>query len=380
MPDNPYSSKAGNLTRCHQLLAYLAKHKEDLDVHFLSTLWWTEADKQRFSVCYPSIKLFIEELKSSKSNRIRYFFKDKLPKILKKIWKRNVVSKITPSFKKRFMDLHRVNQYDVIIISYAEYGELVEDIDTAYKIIDTHDFFSLQYLYKTDKTELKPIGRVFQEEMRILEHFNEIWTFSIEEEYIFNQFTGRRVQLIPLSFPQHILPSDRNCLYDVIYIASNNPHNINSITWFINEVLPLLPNIKIHIIGVICDHIADHPQLIKLGMVDDLSAIYENSKITICPMLSGTGIKIKVLESLSYGIPVVTSRRGVDGLVNKEDNGCLVAKDAASFAGCIIKLLDDEQHYVDISKQAIAYFSSCHNALREKEILDNTLLPKKSAI
>lgn len=377
MPDNPYSSKAGNLTRCHQMLAYLENHKESLDVHFLSTLWWTEEDKQRFLRSYPSIKLYVEELKSSKTNRIRYFFTDKLPKMLKKLWKGDVVSKITPNFKKRFMNMHKVNQYDTIIISYAEYGELVKDINTAYKIIDTHDFFSLQYLYKTDKEKLKPIGRIFQEEMHILEYFDEIWTYSVEEEYVFNQFTGRHVQLIPLSFQQHILSSSRNCRYDVVYIASNNPHNINSITWFINEVIPLLPELKVHVVGIICQNIADHPQLIKLGMVDDIAEIYEKSKITICPMLSGTGIKIKVLESLSYGIPVVTNRRGVDGLINKENNGCLIAKDAPSFAEYIVKLLEDERYYKELSKQATTYFSSCHKPALEKAILDNALLPKK---
>jgi len=61
-------------------------------------------------------------------------------------------------------------------------------------------------------------------------------------------------------------------------------------------------------------------------MVANLVEFYQNVSIVICPMFSGTGVKIKVLEALSYGIPVVTNQRGVDGLLNKSANGCLVTE------------------------------------------------------
>lgn len=374
MPDNPMGGKAGNLTRCHQMLTYFEEHRKQLDVHFLSSLDWTESDKQKFKIDYPSIRLYVETLKSSKHNRVKYFITDKLPNMLKKLFRGHIVSKVSPNFKKRFDHLHKNNRYDIIIISYAEYGELVKGIDTAHKIVDTHDFFSLQYLQKTTKKDLKPIGKVFQEEISLLKEFDEIWTYSIEEEYIFNQFTEKPVKLIPVSFEPHKLIVDRAYVYNIVYIASNNPHNVASMIWFIKEVLPLLPDVQIHIIGKICRDIADHPQLVKHGMVDDVTNIYAKSKITICPMLSGTGIKIKVIESLAYGIPVVTSRRGVDGLVNKRNNGCVVANEPKSFADSIHRLLNDEVFYKEVREQAMAYFSSCHTPELEKAVLDNILL------
>lgn len=378
MPDNPLYGKAGNLTRCHQMLRYFQDHQDIFEVHFLSSLYWKEEDIKQFDIHYPSIRLIVEPVKSSKKNRIKYFFVDKMPNLLYRFFNGIVVSMVSPHFKKRIDKLYQANQYDIVIISYVGYGELVDHAGAAYKIVDTHDFYTLQHLQKQGAEA--GIGRMFQQEMDILKKFDEIWTYSIEEEYVFGQFTNKEVRLIPISFKQTILPEERLFSYDVVYVASNNPHNIKSINWFVKEVLPLLPDLKVHVIGRICEHIADHPQLQKLGLVEDIHAIYSKSKLTICPMLSGTGIKIKVLESLSYGIPVVTSRRGVDGLINKIDNGCLVANDAKAFADYIKRLLEDDRFYKDISQQAVRYFSLYHKPEMERSVLDRALLTKESTL
>ena len=80
-------------------------------------------------------------------------------------------------------------------------------------------------------------------------------------------------------------------------------------------------------------------------MVQDLEEFYTNARVAICPMLSGTGIKIKVLEALSYGLPVVTNRRGIDGLINKKNNGCIVCQDPKDFADNINQLIKDDVFY-----------------------------------
>ncbi|MFZ4261734.1 glycosyltransferase [Sphingobacterium sp. HJSM2_6] len=374
MPENPFWRGAGNLTRCIQMLTYFEKNKEYLQVYFLSSICWTKEDEERFKQVFPSITLVIEPLKSSRKNRITYFFNDKLPKLIKQFCYGFKVNKVSPNFKKRFQNLHRKIQFDTILISYAEYGDLVTGLPHVRKIIDTHDFFTFQYLEEDRDRAWKSIDRVLYEEMSILKQFDEIWTYSIEEEYVFDQFTNKKVQLIPVTFNQHIPADNRTIKYDIIYVASDNNHNKKSIAWFTNEVLPLLNNRKVHVIGSICKHVKDHPQLIKCGRVEHIEEYYLHAKISICPMLSGTGIKIKVLESLSYGIPVVTNRRGVDGLVNKIENGCLIAQNPKDFANFMTQLLTDENFYKQIANQGINFFSLYHHPKFEKRILDSTLL------
>ena len=91
-------------------------------------------------------------------------------------------------------------------------------------------------------------------------------------------------------------------------------------------------------------------------------------KVVISPMLSGTGLKIKVVEALSHSIPVVCNTRGVDGLINKTENGCLVTDNAEQFAKNITKLIEDNQFYNDISHKANQFYKAylSENAIYSK--------------
>ena len=106
-------------------------------------------------------------------------------------------------------------------------------------------------------------------------------------------------------------------------------------------------------------------------MVDDLQEFYDNARITICPMLSGTGVKIKVLESLSNNLPVVTNTRGVDGLSQKNDNGCLVTDDAKEFAGYIEILLKNDELYDDLRQKAHEFVKNNHSLEKETVFFKN---------
>lgn len=373
MAENPFWSKAGNLTRCLQMLSYFEDRNADLDVTFFSSINWNPADEELFRKTFPSIKLVVESFKSSKSNRIKYFLTDKLPWMLKKSFGNLQVSRVSQSFKGRFQQLVREEGFEQIIISYVEYAELVDGLDNVHKIVDTHDFFTLQKMQKKEDEKQLHVDQIFKEEMALLQLFDEIWTYSVEEQYIFNQFTNRAVELIPLSFAKPIRVSQPRA-YDLIYVASDNPHNIRSIHWFVESVLPKINGLSLHIFGKICRAVPDHSQIVKHGMVDNLDEVYQQAKIAICPMLSGTGIKIKVLEALSYGIPVVTNRRGVDGLVNKVQNGCIVAEDGSDFARAIMELTHDERHYEQLSKEGIDFYDSFYTQQKEWDLFDRKFI------
>ena len=160
-----------------------------------------------------------------------------------------------------------------------------------------------------------------------------------------------------------------------------NEHNIKSAQWFFEKVYPLLPlNISICVVGRICNYIGDYSNVTKIEFVEDLDTLYKQSKITICPMLSGTGVKIKVIESLSFGLPVVCNERGVDGLLNKNNNGCLVAEDENQFANNIIKLLKKEEFYNIIKSEAISFFDKNHSQSIVYQKLDKIFEIEKSVV
>ena len=134
---------------------------------------------------------------------------------------------------------------------------------------------------------------------------------------------------------------------------------MKSVKWFFEEVYPKLNhNLSICVVGKINDHIPELPNVTKMHFVEDLNRVYSESRVAICPMLSGSGLKIKVVEALSFGLPVVCNPRGIDGLINKTNNGCLVTVDASIFSKYIEQLLTDNNFYEQQQALAKNFFAN----------------------
>ena len=76
-----------------------------------------------------------------------------------------------------------------------------------------------------------------------------------------------------------------------------------------------------------------------LGLVDDLTARYQESELVINPVVAGTGLKIKMLEALCHLRPIVTWPAGVDGLDPALSALCYVASDWYAFSEQVIRAL-----------------------------------------
>lgn len=372
VPDCPVAGAAGNITRFKQVLGYLNEASDTCEVDFVSISDWGEWNSetiQKFNTIYPKINLILITRKIDKKNILKLIFQYKIPNAIPKLLRGTSIDITNPFLKRKFTKIINAKKYDKIIISYATWGRLIENINyKTHLILDTHDFITAQNRNRKSK-----IGRYFQSEMDIINLFDEIWTFSAEEKYIFEQFSDKKIVHQPIAFEQHPLIDKESYKYDIVYVASRNPHNISGINWFLDKVLPLLDSkYKVHIIGRIGQEIhKSYPNAIIHGLVEDITEFYQNARITICPMLSGTGVKIKVLESLSYNIPVVTNRRGVDGLVNKSNNGCIVVNNPDDFAQAIHRLITDAVFYKKQQQLGYDYFSNNHNLEIEKLFFTN---------
>jgi polysaccharide biosynthesis protein PslH len=95
------------------------------------------------------------------------------------------------------------------------------------------------------------------------------------------------------------------------------------------------------------------PGVKVLGFVDDLAAIYSASWFTICPLWTGAGTNIKVLESLAFGrtcVATVTGHRGYENCLRAGD-ALLVATDPEGVAEQCIRLCNDEAHRLTLAKR-----------------------------
>jgi hypothetical protein len=375
MPDNPLKQNAGNKIRALSLLEYFKSR--NFQVHFVSEYFWGEWNDQdiaEFENSGLSYSTDILKRKASNKNLISYFFLYKLPNFFYKrklgFLKADFPEMVTIRLKRAFKNILRNNEFDYIFINYASWSTLIENnylIGQATTILDTHDLLSAQNLFK------KNIGASFQEEMRRLSLFDLVIAISAEEKYIFEQFCKAPVTLSPMMLkrpPISQIPVSERA-YDLIYVASENPHNIAAANWFMEHVYPLLPTtLKICVIGKITKYIdGEKTNITLIPFVKDLHTYYQDAKIAICPMLSGTGTKIKVIEAISYQLPVVCNPRGIDGLINKTNNGCLVSETPEGFKNDILSLInnkiiyDMQSVYAKQTFEAIYELDSCYKHL-----------------
>lgn len=357
-PLNPADRNSGSISRALSLLRYFKSR--NLKVDFISKQAWgnyTPKSIAAFEKSGLADKLWVFNRKPVKKNPLVYFFTYKLRHMLFKatlrLEKGSIPNHTTLHLRNQFDALLQQKKYDYIIISYAYWADLIKDnpfLNCAITIIDTHDLLTSQH--QGDKGFDR--GVAIADELRRLAQFQQVWAISVEEAYFFRQFFKERVHYIPMTMDDPLPAMDNPTIkeFDLIYVATDNPHNLASSKWFFEQVYPLLPpGLRICVIGTILQHIPVLNNITGLPYADDLSQYYSKARVAICPMLSGTGLKIKVVEALANGLPVVCSAAGIDGLPDKTNNGCLVANDPAAFAQNIALLLYDAHLY---KKQSIA--------------------------
>jgi polysaccharide biosynthesis protein PslH len=127
------------------------------------------------------------------------------------------------------------------------------------------------------------------------------------------------------------------------------PPNRDGLTWFLREcrgeVLAAVPDFQLLLIGrgtnqPPAEAAAWGHHVRPLGWVDELDDVLLSAAALLSPLRTGSGIKIKVLEALSRGLPVVATRQGVLGLEVGVEDGCLVADTPEGLARCLVAATD----------------------------------------
>ena len=128
--------------------------------------------------------------------------------------------------------------------------------------------------------------------------------------------------------------------------------NVQGLLWFIDAVWPELvarhPDLRFDIVGKNPDRrlreaVAAHPGITLTGYVADLDTVYRDSRVSVAPLLFGSGMKVKVLDAMARGIPTVTTSVGAEGIELEEGRQLLVADEPLHMAERIDALLGDRE-------------------------------------
>jgi glycosyltransferase involved in cell wall biosynthesis len=151
--------------------------------------------------------------------------------------------------------------------------------------------------------------------------------------------------------------------------------NVLGLSWFCREVWPLVrkavPNARLTIAGSglrklssgAFDVPADwhQPGISTVGFIDDLNELYRVTLAMIAPVIGGSGVRMKLLETLSAGMPNVTTPDGAAGLEVTHDRELLIANGANDFANCVVRVLTDPELRERLRNNGYAYLKSAHS-------------------
>lgn len=275
--------------------------------------------------------------------------------------------------------LNRARAADYVWICRPEVNKKFKKIfDIQSPPIWIYDTIDLHYvrlkraleLYPNDPKLKKKINKIKELELSIARQADiTICITSVEKEELKSEAINSTT-VIPnihdLKIKKHLKFEQREGL---IFIGSFAHHpNEDGILWFINEIMPLVwrtnPAITVTLLGA-----NPTPKILALnsekvfvkGYIHDVSDYFEIARVFVAPLRYGAGMKGKIGHSMEFGLPVVTTNIGAEGMGLENEKNSIISNNSAEFADGIIRLYTNEELWLNIhhnSMEAIMPFTT----------------------
>lgn len=151
---------------------------------------------------------------------------------------------------------------------------------------------------------------------------------------------------------------------DTLLFVGNfrHPPNREGLQWLLTHVMPAIiakqPAARLRVVG-------PNPQLLELptplpdwliivGPVEHLRPHLEQCALFVCPVLTGSGVRVKLLEAFAAGIPVVSTSIGAEGLIGDGTPVCAIADSPEAFATEVLRLLNSPEAGLEMAREARA--------------------------
>ena len=263
------------------------------------------------------------------------------------------------------------NFFDIVILSRSHiaikhYHNVKKNCTHAKIIFDTVD---LQYLRERRRAEIENDATVLKEaenskvtELFLATHCDMTLVVSpIEKEFLLQEDPQLRIEV--LSNIHEVTPCttpfcDRK---DLMFVGGfNHLPNVDAMKWFTKEIFPhitkSIPDIKLYIIG--SDPTKEIERLassniIVVGYAKDLTPYFNNCRVFVSPLRYGAGVKGKINQSMSFGLPVISTSIGAEGMGLIEGKNIILADTAEVFARICVDIYYNEKLWNELSKNSI---------------------------
>lgn len=163
----------------------------------------------------------------------------------------------------------------------------------------------------------------------------------------------------------------------LLFVGSRTAPNSDGLAWFLDKVWPTIvaaaPATRLDVVGTVAADFAGTrlPEGVRMhGLVPQLAPFYARAGIVIAPLRFGSGLKIKLVEALAWGKPMVVSPITLQGVEKACGPAVMRAESAAGFASAVLALQQDQALRASLSRAARAVVAEhfapagTHRALR----------------
>ena len=299
---------------------------------------------------------------------------------------------ISESFRSKLIEILHKDRYDIVqleMIYMAPYIETIRANSDALIVLHAHNVEHLIWDRIAKKTNFLPkkwylnhLVRTLRDyELNAINKVDGIAAITYRDAAFFRGETAVPVVDIPFGVnPEEFIPNyEVNKIPTLYHIGSMNwMPNEEGIKWFLKNVWGKLherkPEIQLNLAG---RHMPKWLMNLKkkninvFGEVPSAQEFIRNNDISIVPLLSGSGIRIKIIEAMAMGKTVITTMVGAEGIQYSEYNNIIIADTPTKIIETICRITTDPNEIQRIGKNARKLVEDIYD---NKKIIDRLLI------
>lgn len=289
----------------------------------------------------------------------------------------------------RLKEVLSCKKYDVIHFEnlfMAPYLSTIRSVSSAKCVLRMHNV-EHQIWEKLAQETASPIKRWYLKqlskqlkkyEVDILPKFDAVIPISLEDTHWAKQITNKPLLNLPMGIN-----------FDTFRPQKPGKHffHIGSMEWLpnrqgcaflVNEVWPELvkkdPDCHLHLAGKSMDNQFNHwasEQIHIHGEVDSAKEFMLKNNVMLIPLKSASGLRIKALEAMGLGIPVISSLIGMSGLLNADNAHFIAAESIDEWVAAILNLSNNHSLHAQMAKEGYTFVQNNYDAQVVSEKLVN---------
>lgn len=266
----------------------------------------------------------------------------------------------------------RENSYDCVYFDFSQTFSYAKYIDHPNKLLMSHDVIAQKY--SRMKQYLRPWA--MRSERKMLKAGSIVFTFSEKDCELIRTLYGVKSEATTFFLNPNVLAAEptEDSQYYVFFGDWSRVENIEALEWFLDNVYHRLSNQNSYkVIGggrmpdALKQRLLQLPNVEYLGFVDNPYKIIANAKAEIASLHMGAGVKVKCVEALGSGTPIIGTEVAFEGIGEKYRGAMFMANEPEEFAS----IINSFDYTLEKKKQLKRFFIENYNNKRVLEYINS---------